>query len=188
MITLITMTKNQLRQKFANLTTNKSLAIKNNFFNSFDLSEIQKLHVFLPISQEINTWLIIKEIFQNYPNISIVTSKSNLQNYTMESYYLDKNTQLENNRWNIPEPINARKCLDEEIDMILLPLLAFDQRGFRVGYGKGFYDRFLLKCHQDIIKIGLSKFEPVDQIDDINEYDIKMDFCVMAEHIWVFNK
>ena len=183
------MTKNQLRQKFTNLkSNNQSLAIKNNFFTNFDLNKIKKIHIFLPMPQEINTWLIIQEIFQNYPNISIITSKSNLQNYTMKSYYLDENTKLAKNRWNISEPINARKCIDKEIDMILLPLLAFDQKGFRVGYGKGFYDRFLLKCHQDIIKIGLSKFEPVNKIDDINEHDIKMDFCVMTEQIWTFNK
>jgi len=182
------MTKNQLRQKFSHPPSNQSQAIKNNFFASFDLSKIEKIHIFLPMPREINTWLIIQEIFQNYPAISVITSTSNLKTYTMESYYLDANTQLATNKWGIPEPINARKCPDNEIDMILLPLLIFDKQGFRVGYGKGFYDRFLLKCHQDIIKIGLSRFEPVDAIDDINEYDIKMDFCVTAEHTWIFNK
>ncbi len=182
------MTKSQIRQNFSHLTFNQSLTIKNNFFASFDLSKIEKIHIFLPMPQEINTWLIIQEIFQNYPAISVITSISNLTTYTMESYYLAANTQLAINKWGISEPVNARKCSDNEINMILLPLLGFDKQGFRVGYGKGFYDRFLLKCHQDIIKIGLSRFEPVDTIDDINEYDIKMDFCVMAEHNWVFNK
>ncbi|MDM8566133.1 5-formyltetrahydrofolate cyclo-ligase [Candidatus Halobeggiatoa sp. HSG11] len=183
------MTKNQLRQQFlsTNLDKTKNIAIKNRFFTSFDLDKIQKLHVFLPMSREINTWLIINEIFQNYPSISVITSKSNLQTYTMESYYLDMNTELTKNSWGISEPVNAHKCHDDKIDMILLPLLAFDKQGFRVGYGKGFYDRFLLKCRPDIIKIGLSQFAPIDKIDDINEYDIKMDFCVMAEHTWIFN-
>ncbi|MCK5876191.1 MAG: 5-formyltetrahydrofolate cyclo-ligase [Candidatus Marithrix sp.] len=183
------MTKNQIRQHFSNLKLEESLSlsIKNNFFANFNLDQIQKLHIFLPMPREINTWLIINDIMQNYPSISIVTSKSNLQTYTMESYYLDINTKLKKNRWGILEPINARHCPDNKIDMILLPLLAFDKSGFRVGYGKGFYDRFLAKCCPNIIKVGLSRFAPVDRIDDINKYDIKMDFCVMAEYIWKFD-
>jgi len=71
--------------------------------------------------------------------------------------------------------------------MILIPLLCFDKQGFRVGYGKGFYDRFLPNCRNDIIKVGLSLFESVDKIDDVNEYDVRMDFCVMSDRVFLFN-
>jgi 5-formyltetrahydrofolate cyclo-ligase len=70
------------------------------------------------------------------------------------------------------------------VDMVLIPMLAFDLQGYRVGYGKGFYDRFLQDI--DVIKIGLSFFDPVDQIDDINEHDVRMDSCITPDRIYRF--
>ncbi len=187
------MSKTELRQlylsKRKNLTSTQvdkySQAISNKFFSNFNLSKITNLHIFLPILKhnEINTWLIIKELRQNYPDITLITSKSDFQFHTMESYVLEANTQIIENAWGIPEPYNAVK-FDNAIDMILIPLLCFDNNGFRVGYGKGFYDRFLLNCNQNIIKIGLSLFEPIDKIDDVDKFDVKMDFCVMSELVW----
>ncbi|WP_069471554.1 5-formyltetrahydrofolate cyclo-ligase [Candidatus Marithrix sp. Canyon 246] len=181
------MNKTQLRQlylsKRKNLTPTQvdkySQTISNRFFSNFNLSKITNLHIFLPILKhnEINTWFIIKELRQNYPHISLITSKSDFQFHTMESYIFEDDTQIIETSLGIPEPYNAVK-FDNIIDMILIPLLCFDQSGFRVGYGKGFYDRFLLNCNQNIIKIGLSLFEPIDKIDDVDKFDLKMDFCV----------
>jgi 5-formyltetrahydrofolate cyclo-ligase len=181
------MSKTQLRQlylsKRKNLTSTQidkySQDISNRFFNHFNLSKIANLHIFLPIlkQNEINTWLIIKKLRQNYPNITLITSKSDFQSNTMESYVFEADTQIIESTLGIPEPYNAVK-FDDAIDMILIPLLCFDNSGFRVGYGKGFYDRFLLNCNQNIIKIGLSLFEPIDKIDDVDKFDVKIDFCV----------
>ena len=185
------MSKTQLRQlylsKRKNLTSTQvdkySQAISNRFFSN--LSKIANLHIFLPILKynEINTWLIIKELRQNYPDITLITSKSDFQSNTMESYVFEADTQIIETTLGIPEPYNAVK-FDNAIDMVLIPLLCFDNSGFRVGYGKGFYDRFLLNCNQNIIKIGLSLFEPIDKIDDVDKFDVKMDFCVMSESVW----
>jgi 5-formyltetrahydrofolate cyclo-ligase len=64
--------------------------------------------------------------------------------------------------------------------------LCFDLRGFRVGYGKGFYDRFLKKCRADCKKIGLSFFEPVKEISDIEEFDVALNFAVTPQEIYNF--
>ena len=188
------MNKAQLRKQFLskrkNLNPNdlakKSLAIKQLFFQYFNLRRIKKLHIFLPIvkQNEINTWLIIDEIKQNDPQITLITSKSHFKTNSMESYVLDNHTIIVENKQGIPEPVNAIKCPDNTIDMILMPLLCFDKQGFRVGYGKGFYDRFLHECRKDIIKIGLSFFEPINKINDVDENDVKMDFCIMNDGIW----
>ena len=70
----------------------------------------------------------------------------------------------------------------------MLPLLAFDKKGYRVGYGKGFYDRFLLNLKEDALKVGLSLFEVEDDlISDINSYDIPMDICVTPEILYTFD-
>jgi len=70
--------------------------------------------------------------------------------------------------------------------LALIPLLAFDQHGYRVGYGKGYYDKFLSQCREDVVKIGLSFFEPVDNIDDINQFDISLNYCVTPQQVYEF--
>ena len=70
--------------------------------------------------------------------------------------------------------------------MILVPLLAYDLQGNRVGYGKGFYDRFLAKCNANVQKVGLSYFEPLDSIGDAESFDIKLNSCISPEKIWIF--
>ena len=70
--------------------------------------------------------------------------------------------------------------------MVLVPLLCFDESGHRVGYGKGFYDRFLTKCRPDTQKVGLSYFPPVKEITDADSFDIRLDLCLTPEKVWRF--
>jgi 5-formyltetrahydrofolate cyclo-ligase len=60
----------------------------------------------------------------------------------------------------------------------------FDRRGFRVGYGKGFYDKFLSECRADCLKIGLSYFEPIDEISDAQNFDVRLDCCITPKEIF----
>lgn len=188
------MLKNELRKYFLTKRKNLSLAslqrqsqmISTRLFDNVNLMAINYLHIFLPIlkQHEINTWLIIETIRQNYPHINLVIPKVYLPTGRLESYLFDTHTQLVENHYGILEPVQALKCPDKQIDLILLPLICFDNSGFRVGYGKGYYDRFLPQCRQNILKIGLSLFEPVNKIDDINHHDVKMDFCIMVDWVW----
>ena len=70
--------------------------------------------------------------------------------------------------------------------MVLVPLLCFDENGYRVGYGKGFYDRYLKQMNSKTIKIGLSLFPPVKLITDTSDWDVKLDFCITPEQIFKF--
>lgn len=90
------------------------------------------------------------------------------------------------NKFGIEEPIDGIDMFQTEIDMVIVPLLSFDKKGNRVGYGKGYYDRFLKNCRRDCIKIGFSYFEPVDQIDDIDKFDVKLNFGITPESIYQF--
>ena len=83
-----------------------------------------------------------------------------------------------------PEPTDNLFVSPQQIDLVLIPLLVFDQRGYRVGYGKGFYDRFLAQCRPDAQKIGLSLEPPVTVIDDVDDYDVALDGCVMPDGVW----
>jgi 5-formyltetrahydrofolate cyclo-ligase len=162
-----------------------SEAIKNQFFSYFS-TNFAILHIFLPIIKhnEINTWLIIKPLFQQYPQIKIVIPKTNIQHNSLSHYFLTPDTKLMQNQWGIDEPINAQICPADGIDMVLIPLLCCDKQGNRVGYGKGFYDKFLAECRADVVKVGLSLFEPIKQIEDIQQHDIKLDFCITPHAVF----
>ena len=74
---------------------------------------------------------------------------------------------------------------ETQIDLIFLPLLAFDHAGFRIGYGKGFYDTFLPKCRKDVVKVGLSLFDPVPRLP-AEDHDVPMDYCFTPERLYQF--
>jgi len=107
-------------------------------------------------------------------------------NAEMIAVIADENTAFEENQFGIDEPVNGLDVSQSAIDMVIVPLLGFDTKGFRVGYGKGYYDRFLKQCRKDCIKVGFSYFEPVDRIEDANPLDVPLDFCITHEKIYSF--
>ena len=94
--------------------------------------------------------------------------------------------ELKLNTYNIPEPIDGIPIANTSIDVVFVPLLAFDLKGNRVGYGKGFYDNFLADCKPETIKIGLSFFEAEAEIEDVFKNDIPLDYCVTPKQIYTF--
>ena len=70
--------------------------------------------------------------------------------------------------------------------MVIVPLLAYDKEGHRVGYGKGYYDKFLEKCNPHTMTVGLSFFDPVKEITDIEPFDVPLNYCITPKKLWVF--
>lgn len=190
------MLKNEIRNSFhkqrialsKELYKDKCFRLSNRFFNDLNLQSIKVLHIFLSIdkNKEPDTWLIINQIQSNHPHIKLVVPRVNVQDNQLENFYLDSIEQLVTNEWGIPEPVTGKKTPIEEIDIVLVPLLAFDIKGNRVGYGKGFYDKFLSQCPLSTKRIGLSLFGPVDQIDDVDEFDVPLHFCITPEKVYAF--
>ena len=104
----------------------------------------------------------------------------------LDHFLLNDQTLLKINRRGIPEPLGGIKINPKEIDVVFVPLLVFDQQGHRVGYGKGYYDRFLVRCSDSTLKVGLSFFDPVSKIEDIETHDIALDFALTPEGIYAF--
>ena len=187
------MTKSELRkiylEKQKSLSAvereEKSSQIATRFFASFDLARVKLLHVFLPIERngEIDTFILIKRLRRDFPQIVTVTSRVDFETMTLESRRFDSETKLVENRWRISEPADGELFENKRIDVCLVPLLCFDERGFRVGYGKGFYDKFLSECRKDCLKIGLSYFPAAEEISDAREFDVKLDFCVTPQAV-----
>jgi 5-formyltetrahydrofolate cyclo-ligase len=163
----------------------KSQAIVTLFFQHFNLSEVKYLHTFLPIIKhnEINTFLLIEILQDEFPQVQIVVPKSIPETNEMEHFLYNKETLVEN-KWGIPEPISTEPILPTEMSMVIIPLLIFDKVGNRVGYGKGFYDRFLQQCNSDVIKVGLCIEEAIEAIEDVNEFDVKLDYCITPNGLY----
>ncbi|MEE1946482.1 5-formyltetrahydrofolate cyclo-ligase [Pedobacter sp. KR3-3] len=151
-------------------------------FKTLDFSNIQSLHIFLPIlrHKEPNTLLLIDWLLQNHPEIKIIVPKADFESNLMSHFHYRGQSDLALNQFDIPEPQNA-EAFEGTPDMVLVPLLAFDERGYRVGYGKGFYDRFLENLAAQ--KIGLSFFDAAAQINDVHLNDIRLDKCITPERI-----
>jgi 5-formyltetrahydrofolate cyclo-ligase len=163
----------------------KSLAIANQLVK-MDIWDKTYYHLFLPIEEqkEVNSEYILNIL--QAKDKEIVVSKSNFETTSMTHYLLTDNTKIKKNEYNIPEPVNGLPVPVEMIDVVFVPLLAYDKLGNRVGYGKGFYDKFLSECKPDVVKIGLSFFEPEELIEDVFENDVKLDFCVTPNNILKF--
>jgi 5-formyltetrahydrofolate cyclo-ligase len=101
----------------------------------------------------------------------------------MESLAYGPETKMRTDRWGIGEPAHDEFVEPAEIDMVVVPLICFDRQGHRVGYGKGYYDRFLSRCRPDCVKVGLSYFGPVGEIDDVWEGDVQLDFCATPDGV-----
>lgn len=182
------MTKRELREvylaKRKELTRDelevRSKRICMNFFSSFDISSLKVIHSFLPIikNNEPDTWLIIRQLEQHFPSVNISIPKVNSNKSELSHFYLHRDN-LRENSWGILEPTDESTSTGvSEIDLVLVPLLTFDQAGNRVGYGKGFYDLFLSQCREDTKRVGISLFKEVEQIDDINSFDQRLHYCV----------
>jgi 5-formyltetrahydrofolate cyclo-ligase len=136
--------------------------------------------------KEFNTWLIIEQVKKEMPSIRFSIPKVNAKIQLLENYYFESKDQLNENKWGIQEPLFGDKTMAEEIDLVIVPLLAFDKSGHRVGYGKGYYDKLLSTCRPNTLKIGVSLFQPVENIEDTNNLDVALDFCVTPEKIISF--
>lgn len=187
------MTKKELRIKYKalrqSLTESQiedySLAIANQLLK-LDIWNKSFYHIFLTIEEqkEINTDFILNILAGKDKNIII--SKSNFEDYSMTHYLLTDNTKIKKNEYNIPEPVDGIEILASQLEVVIIPLLAFDKTGHRIGYGKGFYDRFLTNCKSETIKIGLSFFEVEDDIFEASEDDVRLDYCVSPDRVFQF--
>ena len=101
---------------------------------------------------------------------------------------IDQNTRYSINQFGIREPIRTKYIDPSILEVIIVPLLIFDLHGNRVGYGGGYYDRFLTNLDLNVLKVGLSLFDPIDKISDIKDYDMPLDLIVTPKKTYGFSK
>ncbi|CAN5775687.1 5-formyltetrahydrofolate cyclo-ligase [soil metagenome] len=189
------MTKNELRQLYKEKRKALTAAEKDKLedlmliqFQRLDIDIPALIMTYAPIQKEneFDPQLITDYCFFKNPEQQLFYPVIEQKDNSMYSVIVNDQTLFAPNKFGIDEPVGALPMFPEEIDLLIVPLLAFDRNGNRVGYGKGYYDRFLKECRDDAVKIGFSFFEPEKKIDDIKKYDVKLDHCITPTDIYNF--
>lgn len=147
--------------------------------------DLDHFHMFFPIDRfnEVNTFYI-KEVLESKDK-AIYTSQVLKEELGMETLKLPKDAAFFLDEWGIPVPQESIMVSPSKLQVVFVPLLAYDLKGNRVGFGKGYYDAFLAKLSPEVIKVGLSFFEPENQIIP-EEHDVPLTMCITPEKVLIF--
>ena len=183
-----TFLRSHYKKKRLSLTKQEVDHLSQRICKQLDKLKIWKLkyyHIFISISKynELDTSSIINKL-KSEQKIIIVPKISNNE---LVHIAINDKTEFSLNEYGIKEPNNGNHFIIENLDLIFIPLLAFDLEGHRVGYGKGYYDSFLKLTNNSTLKIGLSFFDPINKIQDIDDNDVKLDYCVTPKQVHKFN-
>ncbi len=186
------MTKSELRKLYKEKRKQLSDAEIEKFskeilvnLKSMPIWEKSVFHIFVPIEKqrEINTFPIIHYLLEQ--NKTVVVPR--IENGQIENCLLSPETVWTTGKLDIPEPKICQKIDNEQIEIVFLPMLICDKQGNRIGYGGGYYDRFLANLREETLKIGLNYFPPISQINEIEKTDIPLNYCVTPEEIVSFD-
>jgi 5-formyltetrahydrofolate cyclo-ligase len=176
--------KSKLREKILKIRKKKNKNnIQINFKKVFDIIKKERLNYknlggYFPVNFEVDDLEILKNFERKGFKISLPVIKKNFQ---MDFYQWSFTEILKINKYGIPEP-ETKKLMYPEI--LLVPLVGFDLKLNRLGYGGGFYDRLIKKLSQKkkILKIGLAlSDQKIDKVP-VNKYDQKLDYIVTNKY------
>ena len=156
-------------------------------FQSLHLDIPDNIMSFSPIEtfNEYDPILIEEYCFFKNPAATLIYPVTNFKENSLIPVATKEDTIFEVNEYNINEPVNGEPVLPVSIQLMFVPLIGFNEEGYRVGYGKGFYDKLITDCTSKMIKIGFSFFEPVE-IADTDKFDQQLNFCITPFKIYQF--
>mgnify|MGYP002516262900 FL=1 len=173
----INLSKKEIRAKMKSIRNNipnrleREKDIQSQLFAFLKKENIDRLAIYISFDSEFNTKGIIKYCLLN--NIKIYIPKINKED-ELDFYLFDGNySSLIKNKFSILEPNDNSSTLDNNIKYMIIPGLACDKQGYRIGYGKGYYDKYIKK--HDTYKIGLYFKEQILNYIPHNEDDLCYD-------------
>ena len=183
-----TFLRSHYKKKRLSLTKQEVDHLSQSVCKQLDKLNIWKLkhyHIFISISKynELDTSFIINKLKSEKKNIIV----PKILNNELVHIAINDQTEFSINEYGIKEPNNGNSFIIQNLDLIFIPLLAYDLEGHRVGYGKGYYDRFLKLTNKSSLKIGLSFFDPINKIQDIDDNDVKLDYCITPTQVHKFD-
>ena len=157
-------------------------------FQKLQFPDIDHVLSYWPIEEnhEPNTHLFGDFLEFRNPALKILYPKSDFERMEMDAIEVEADAPFHKNAWNIYEPMAGVITDAHVIDMVFVPLLIFDKQGYRVGYGKGFYDKYLKQCKPACIKVGFCYFEPVEEIEGRQDFDVPLNLYITPQTSYVF--
>ncbi len=157
-------------------------------FQQLFFEEVAVLLTYWPMAHqaEPNTHLYSSYLRHTIPGLRMAYTVTDFSATAMKAVEIDEDTVYRTNDIGITEPAEGEVIEPQDIDLVFVPFLACDKQGNRVGFGKGFYDRYLAQCRDNVLKIGFSYFEPVEEIKDVSPLDVPLNFCITPQAIYEF--
>jgi 5-formyltetrahydrofolate cyclo-ligase len=135
---------------------------------------------------EPNMHLYSSYLRHSIPNLQMAYPVADFETGNMQAWLINEDTIYTTNEYGITEPKIGSLIEASAIDIVFVPLLVCDEQGYRVGYGKGFYDKYLAKCKEEAVFIGFSYFEPVYKIEDAHQFDVPLNYCITPQQVYEF--
>ena len=133
------------------------------------------IYGYMPYNQEVRTIPIMEKALRDGKKIAV----PKVYGDTMRFIYLDDLTQVEKSDMGIPEPVADEPVAEDKTALVLMPGLAFDEAGHRIGYGGGFYDKFLVAEPNHPTVALCYDFQMFAHLDT-EEFDIPVDMVIWA--------
>jgi len=154
--------------------------ILDKFYESEYYRNSKKIFIYISYDSEINTKGIIYKALED--NKKIYVPRTDFKTRRMDAVEIISLDNLIESEYGILEPSIKEPFIDpNELDLIVVPGVAFDSQGSRMGYGAGFYDIYFKKINKDIIKLALAyEFQTLEKVP-MNELDIPVD-CIITEN------
>lgn len=145
--------------------------------------DISCFHTFLPIkrNREVDTWSVIDQSVKE--KRTVIVSATDFQQETMSHFHYSAELVFEEDQFGIPTPRSGRTADPALLEMILIPMLAGDKSGNRIGYGKGYYDRLLAGLSPEVLKVGLAMNPLFDHFNFAEPHDVCLDYCITPREI-----
>lgn len=145
------------------------------FLNTEQYREAKAVYGYLPYNQEVRTWTLLEQALKDGKKVAV----PKVYGDEMRFIYLSDLTAVSNGYAGIPEPVADEPVADDPTALVLMPGLAFDRDGHRVGYGGGFYDRFLEREPNHPTVALCYHFQLLDHLDT-EDHDIPVDRVLWA--------
>lgn len=146
------------------------------FCNTDYYRDAASIYAYLPYNQEVRTWDIVRRAWADGKRVAVPKVYGDI----MRFLWLDSFDHIAPGGWNIPEPTFDEPVADDEDALILMPGLAFDPAGHRVGYGGGFYDKYLEEHTKHRLVALCYPFQLFPHLD-VEEHDVPVDLVIAAE-------
>lgn len=190
------MTKSALRKYYADKRLSLSAAQRTKL-DDLLLIQLQQLDIpphvhtvlsYWPIAEkgEMNTFLFTDFMAFRMPGMQLAFPVSDFRDHSMKAMVVNDDSSFKRNSYGIGEPVDGIYAAPSDIDLVIVPLLAFDEKGYRLGYGKGFYDRYLSRCHPRVIRLGFSYFPPEAALPGVDQFDVPLSVCITPDEIYEF--